>query len=264
VKRTLSVALGLAALAGLALSGSKPAAHAADKTDGQWGAIKGHVVFGGADLPEPKKVEVNKDQEHCLSKGDIYSEDWVVNKGNKGVRWVYVWLVDPSSPKQFPAGKINPALKAAPTSPVTIDQPCCKFEPHGLAIREGQVVIAKNSAPIAHNVNWTGGIQNPGNNVIIPPGQDVKIEGLKAARIPVSVSCNIHPWMKAWIRVFDHPYYALTDADGKFEIKDAPAGNFNLVVWQESVGWGAGGKDGTPVTIKGGEVNDLGKLEIKP
>ncbi|HEV3260183.1 MAG TPA: hypothetical protein VG013_25225 [Gemmataceae bacterium] len=266
MKRYLSVALALSALAGLGLLlAALPGARADEKAaNGQWGTIKGQVVFGGDTVPEPKKVDVNKDQDHCLSKGDIYSEDWVIKKDSKGVRWVFAWLVDPANPKKFPADKINPALKEVPKAAVEIDQPCCKFEPHALAMREGQVLNAKNSAPISHNVNWTGGVQNPGNNVILPSGQQVAIKDLKASRFPVSVTCNIHPWMKAWVRVYDHPYFAVTDADGKFEIKDAPAGDFKLVTWQESVGWGNGGKDGVPVTIKAGQTTDLGKLEIKP
>jgi hypothetical protein len=70
--------------------------------------------------------------------------------------------------------------------------------------------------------------------------------------------------MKAWVRVFDHPYFAITDGDGKFEIKNAPAGDFRLVIWHEGVGWVKGGKTGTPITIKAGGDTDLGKVEMTP
>ena len=241
----------------------------------KWGTVKGQVVLAG-DIPAPKMVDVNKDQEHCLSRGPIFSEEWVVNPQNKGVRWAYVWLQpvpDPANPAAKKEMPINPALKAVPDKPVVLDQPCCKFEPHALTLREGQVLIAKNSAPIAHNVNWTGGKDNPGNNVIVPPGGQVEIKDLKASRFPVSISCNIHPWMHAWARVFDHPYFAVTDANGNFEIKDAPAGEYNLVVWQEAVGYRdlktieTDGKKvrvyGTKIDIKPGAVTDVGALDIK-
>jgi hypothetical protein len=71
--------------------------------------------------------------------------------------------------------------------------------------------------------------------------------------------------MKGWVRVFDHPYFAVTDADGNFVIKNAPAGKYQLVIWQEDMGFkdGEKGKDGSPITIQAGST-DLGKIEIKP
>jgi hypothetical protein len=72
--------------------------------------------------------------------------------------------------------------------------------------------------------------------------------------------------MSGWVRVFDNPYFAVTDADGNFEIKDAPAGTYRLMIWQESIGYrgGAAGRDGTPVTIKAGAVTDVGPFDVKP
>jgi hypothetical protein len=72
--------------------------------------------------------------------------------------------------------------------------------------------------------------------------------------------------MKAWVLVSDHPYVAVTNKDGKFEIKNAPAGDYRLVVWHEDIGYlgGAKGRDGQPITIKPDAVTDLGKLKIKP
>ena len=71
--------------------------------------------------------------------------------------------------------------------------------------------------------------------------------------------CTIHPWMNGWVRVFDHPYYAVTDEDGKFEIKNAPAGKFRIVFWHENgVKGGAKGRFGEPIEIKGPT------MEMKP
>ena len=60
---------------------------------------------------------------------------------------------------------------------------------------------------------------------------------LVAERRPIAVACDIHSWMKAWIMVFDHPFFAVTGPDGSFEIKGVPAGEQHLVVWQEKVGY---------------------------
>jgi hypothetical protein len=218
------------------------AAQAAD----EWGTVKGQVTWGGKELPKPEKIDVDKDKEHCLSKGAILKEEFVVGK-NGGVKNVFVWLQDADNPKaKLP---IHPSLKEVKDKEVVMDQPCCKFEPRCIALREGQILIGKNSSPINHNMKWTGeaGV-NDGDNKLIPAGGKIEIE-LGASLKPVVMECNIHPWMKGWVRVFSHPYFAVTDADGKFEFKNAPAGKYNIVMWHEGVGWVNGGKAGQPIEI---------------
>jgi hypothetical protein len=247
----------------VALLGTLPAARGEDAK--QWGTLKGRVVWGGGDVPQRKPLNVDKDMGHCLSKGPLLSEEWVVNPKNKGVQWTFVWLdVEPKSKDRLP---VHPNLQKIQQPNVTIDQPTCMFEPHCLGLRQGQNLVVKNSAPIPHNVNWAGNpLKNPGGNVLVPAGGQFVIQDLKADRFPLQVTCNIHPWMKARVGVFDHPYFAVTDADGNFEIKDAPAGNYRLKVYHESIGWrnGAAGKDGEKTAVKPGAVTDLGSLEIAP
>lgn len=233
-----------------------------------WGTVKGQIVYAGAQIPQQEVVEAAKthqDKDVCLKDGPVVKEKWVVNPKNKGVRWAFVWLEpDPAMPGAKLA--IHPALLQPKKKEVEIDQPCCTFIPHAAGMRQGQVLVAKNSASVPHNVNWHGSPRkNPGNNVIVAAGKDHKIDNLKADRFPVSVTCNIHPWMQAWVRVFDHPYFAVTDENGNFEIKDAPAGKVRMVVWHEAVGWlgGAAGRNGQPVTVKADGVTDVGKLQLK-
>jgi len=233
----------------------------ADEKDGAWGTITGQVVLDAATVPERKPLEINKDQDHCLSKGPILSEEWIVNTKNKGVRWVFVWLAPQTADQKL---AVHPSLEKIGPKQVSMDQPCCMFVPHALAIREGQEVEAKNSAPVPHNVHWTGHpLKNPGGNQILPSKQSLVISGLKSDKYPVQISCDIHGWMKAWIRVFDHPYFALTDEDGKFQIKLAPAGNYRLLLWHEAGGFGPGGREGIPITVKGGGTTDAGKIKLK-
>jgi hypothetical protein len=217
-----------------------------------WGTITGRVTWGAKDLPNPPPVTVTADVAHCTSKGPIPDETWIVNKENKGVKNVFVWLIDASNPKaKLP---IHPSLKEPKDKEVVMDQPCCKFEPRALALREGQVLVAKNSSPIGHNFNYVG--EKDGNNRLIPAGGKWDIT-LAASERPINVSCNIHGWMKADIRVFDHPYFALTDADGKFEIKNAPAGKYKIVMWHAECGWVNGGKTGKLVEIKAGDRTEV-------
>jgi hypothetical protein len=258
--------LSMAVLGTVAMLDVTPSARSAD-APGDWTTIKGQIVWTGA-IPAPKeleKVKESQDKDHCLSKGPVLSEEWVINKENKGIRNVFVWLA-PADPKSKDKLPVHPDLKTVKDKEVTFDQPCCAFVPHALGLRQGQSLVAKNSAPVPHNTNLQGHpARNPGQNILIPAGKTYTFEGLQAdEKFPISVSCNIHPWMKGWVRVFDHPYFAVTDANGNFEIKQAPVGNYRLKIWHET-GWlgGADGRDGKPITLKTGATNDLGKIEWK-
>jgi hypothetical protein len=264
IKLPLFCFLGALCAFVVSLKGESGAARA-DQNSGEWGTVKGQIVWDGGAIPEPKPLNVNKDQPHCLGKGPILSEEWVINKENKGVRWTFVWLApEPKSGKKL---SIHPSLKDIKVKEVELDQPCCAFVPHCLGMREGQVLVAKNPAPVTHAVRWTGNpATNPGGNQSLPAGQSFKIPGLKADKLPLTIECNIHPWMKARVGVFDHPYFAVTDENGNFEIKLAPAGDWRLKVYHDAIGWrgGAAGRDGEKISIKGGEITDVGKLDVKP
>ncbi len=235
------------------------------RAEDAWGTLKGQIVWGGKELPKETFVNVDKDQAHCLSKGKIPKEDFVVNPKNKGVRWAMVWIAVDNEGKADFKGKmpIHPKLKEVSPAKVVIDQPCCKFEPHVLGMREGQILEAKNSSPIPHNMNIIGGALNPTMNFLLPPKASKEVDGWKAAPTPVPISCNIHGWMHAYVRVFNHPYFAVTDEDGNFKIENAPAGKFRLIIWHPEAGWVVGDKNGKEVEIKAGD-NDLGKIDLKP
>lgn len=231
----------------------------------EWGTLKGRIVWGGKDLPKRQPVNITVDKDHCLAKGQILDEDLVVNPKNKGVKWVAVWLVDDMGNPP----RIHPDLKQPKDKSVALDQPMCMFLPRMLTMREGQLLVVKNSAPVNHNIQWLGDPDfNESGNVTLPPGKEHPIKTLKAQPMPVLLQCNVHPWMRGRLMVFSHPYYAVTDADGNFEIKMAPAGKYRLVAWQERVGW-RGGKapppkkdGGQSIQIKAGGTTDLGELPI--
>ena len=234
----------------------------AEHADGQWGTIQGKATWAGTDdEAKPTPANVDKDQAVCLKNGPIHKQDYVVNPKNKGVQWVVVWLVDADDyKKELP---INPALPA-PTEKVVLDQPCCQFVPHIITLREGQTLTAKNSGTIPHNTKIDSPGDNPSLNPLLPPGQSVEIPGWKAATAPSTVSCSIHGWMTGYIRVFNHPYFAVTDADGNYEIKGAPAGKYHIVAWQETVGFlSKSYKKGDPIDIKPDGVTEV-NFEVKP
>jgi hypothetical protein len=225
------------------------------------GTVTGKVVIAGP-VPARAKIDVTKDKAACEAKGPLLSELYVVNPKNKGVQNVIVWLLDASGDFKTPL-PIPPALKAVKAGNIEMDQPCCQFIPHVAAIREGQGIVFKNSATISHNVHITSKAYE--DNPILPAGASkvVAPENLPASATPLLVKCDIHPWMNAYVRIFPHPYFAVTDADGNFTIKDAPAGRYRLVVWHET-GWVKGDKKGVPINIKAGGETELPAFELTP
>jgi hypothetical protein len=245
-----------------------------------WARLKGKVTYDG-DPPAlddfRDSIAGNKDKEHCL-KGDIEDPTWIVDE-DKGVANVVVWVRPPAG-KYFP---IPDDLKQR-RDVVKMDQPFCAFKPHGVILfpsswdsdtadqkPTGQVFKVFNSAPIAHNVLWTGtpGV-NRGENVLTPAARDGKpsehVARVRTGRLGVEelvrINCNLHLWMRAWAWAFEHPYAALTKKDGTFDIPRLPAGaEMSLIAWHEGASprWllpeRRGKREGIPLRpLKDGEV----------
>jgi hypothetical protein len=245
-----------------AASDTKPvqASQAEKKAAEPWGTLKGRIVWGDKKPPERGLVmikEGHQDRKFCLKDGEVPEDNtYVVDPKNLGLKDAFVWL---TSKDKLP---IHPSL-ASPSEPaVTIDQPCCMFVPHAVALREGQVLVVKNSAKVLHNFKF-GGLVNQGGNQSIAPGGAWEITDLKAERIPMPCECNFHPWMAARVGVFEHPYFAITDAQGNFEIKLAPAGSYQLMIWRTIWLGGAKGGKGRTIVIPPGGL-DLGAIEFPP
>ena len=154
----------------------------------------------------------------------------MVNTGTKGVKNVFVYLQRPSAVNEE-------AKKEALARKPEFD----REEPHVLAPRRsaimtGQPVTVKSSDPTNHNVSFLT-LKNFNQNPLVAPGTSMEVKLDSAERAPGPVSCSIHPWMMAYWLVLDHPYFAVTDENGNFEIKNAPAGTQKVVVWQEAAGY---------------------------
>jgi len=255
-----SVAARLALLSGAALMFASSA-----KAEEKWGTVEGQVTWNGGAVPVQAPANVDKDQSVCLKNGPILKQDYVVNPKNKGVRYAVVWLVDDNNPlAPLPVNPDLPSQAKVKGTKVVMDQPCCQFEPHIICLREGQVLIAKNSGTIAHNTKIDSPGDNPSVNPLIPAGTEQAIDGWKAASAPSLVGCSIHGWMTGYIRVFNSPYFAVTDENGKFKIDKAPAGKYRIVAWQESVGYlNKDFKKGQPIDIKADGVTDV-NFEVTP
>jgi hypothetical protein len=246
-----------------------PAPGAPQAGGGKWVTLKGQVLMPQAAvqaMAAPKPINAAAEPK-CLVKGPLFPEDTIVNPKNRGIQNVVVWLRPANKERdpKLPAEAIHPDLAKDKVKPndLSVDQPCCQFIPRITLAREGDRLEFKNSSPnINHNTKWSSN-ENGEFNVNIAPGQSYKLPNpLKYERTQIPFECNSHPWMKGQVRVFDHPYFALTDADGKFEIKNAPVGTFHIVYAHEN-GFhkGAEGRFGWTVEIKD---DGKGTMELKP
>ncbi len=214
----------------------------------QWATIKGQVVL--ADAPAAKEVNVTADKEHCLSKGALKSDELIVNAKNKGVKNVWVYL-KPADGDTFAADQINPALAKPKSKEHVVDQPCCAFVPRIVAARAGDTLTVKNSSPVPHNIKFASDNMEF-NQTLAAGGTYTAEKTLEFQKNPATFACNVHPWMGGRVVIFDHPYFALTDDDGKFEIKDAPVGKFRIF-YRHELGYhkGRDGAKGFPIDIAG-------------
>ena len=266
---------GGGAMSGPSTTGDKMTSGGSEKTPVEAKAtatIKGKVVYDGTP-PAPKSLKdamsASGDKDLCLA-GDTNDPVWMVG-ADKGVANVVVWV-------KAPEGKYlqTPEKLQARTDKVNIDQPHCAFEPHVIAFsptffdaaskkekKTGEILEVLNSSPAKHNTGWNGNrLFNAGDSKIIPSKGTYPIDAVAGksdnagSEDLLSISCDIHKWMTAKAAVFDHPYYAVTNAKGEFEIKDVPAGSeLILCVWHESMDPTSLKKaKQEPVTLKAGET----------
>jgi plastocyanin len=198
---------GLAALAALAIG---PA----------WaGTIKGTVRAPG--LPtETRKLPVTIDQYVCGKEKD--AEDLVLSPEG-GVRNVVVSL-------QNPPPLANPP--EAPT-PVQMDQKQCVFVPRVVLVPAGRPVEFLSSDRLLHNIHSVSK-ENPSFNRTQPKGRTISVVFTKPEI--VRIDCDLHSWMRAWVVVTEHPFYALSNERGEFVLENVPAGKYRLQLWQETLG----------------------------
>jgi hypothetical protein len=228
----------------------------------QTGTITGRLVWGDENVPPPKvlveKGKSEKNPDVCAKDETIYSRDLPIDPKSKGVAFAFAYLLKPK-------GDSSAAVKelVAKKPKVVLDQKGCEFQPYALPFHKDQALVITSSDATSHNVRYAG-FNNTGINQTVTPNGKLEVN-LVADRVPMELHCDIHPWMKGYLMVFDHPFFTLTAADGSFEITGIPPGEQNLIVWQNKVGYvTSGASRGMAVTVRPGEATDVGEIKIDP
>jgi RNA polymerase sigma factor (sigma-70 family) len=234
----------------------------------EWVTVTGRVVFPEKrEIPKPRVVPAVQVKDAKFFVELVYG-DVIVDAKTRGIANAVVWLRPDSDDKKakFPNEKINAASAARRPKEHIVETSPDGFTPRVIAAQVGDSIVFGNPTPVGFNVFYTPVVspdrpQLLGNetepfNIFLPPGKThtAKMESVTWG----VVRDSIHLWVTGYVWTFDHPYFAVTDSEGRFTIPDAPAGTWRLVVWHEKTGYlnGAKGKLGERVVI-GGD----GKLE---
>ena len=130
--------------------------------------------------------------------------------------------------------KGGPRFSGASRDAALLDQKDCQYVPHVLGVQIGQPLEIRSSDPTMHNVHFVPDNNAPGNYGMTQAGDERKVTFDNADII--RFKCDVHPWMTAYVGVFDNPFFAVSANDGSFEIAKVPAGSYKLVAWQEQLG----------------------------
>ena len=183
------------------------------------GTLSGRVNFKGKP-PKSKILKMDADPVCGSShKEPVYNQSFIINKEGY-LKNVMVYLKDIKY-----KGK-------TPETPAVLDQNGCMYSPHVQGMMGGQELLIKNSDATLHNIHGLP-IINKGFNFAMPKVVKKKSIKFKKAENFIKIKCDVHSWMKAYISVFDHPYFAVTDDSGHYQIDNIPPGDYEVIAWQE-------------------------------
>lgn len=189
--------------------------------------IKGKAIFKGDPAKHRRQViPTDKDPNCKKAKSKIGTENVIINTKTDPLtlRNVMVYVKEGLGDKKF-----DP-----PSDPFVLDQVGCQYKPHVITIMEGQKLRVRNSDPTNHNIHFLPKVNQEMNFSQPKQGMEKDIE--LTVEDVFKVKCDVHPWMGAFVKVFDHPFFAVTDRDGTFEIKGLPAGTYVVEAWHEEFG----------------------------
>ena len=199
--------------------------------------VKGKVKYVGKP-PKAKRLRMDADPVCAASHREAARAESFIVDADGNLANVIVYLEGVSY-----SGK-------APTNPVVLDQSGCIYSPHVVGLRAGQPLKILNSDATMHNIHGLPKV-NREFNFGMPKSLKEKSVTFEKAESVFVVKCDVHPWMKSYAQVFDHPYFAVTGPDGSFSINDVPDGTYKAVAWQEKFNKRTLSQN---VTVKGGKA----------
>lgn len=178
-----------------------------------------------------KKLNMKSDPQCAKISKDKVSNEVVVNGG--GLADAVVYIANPPKKKY-----------KAPKKAVKLDQVGCRYTPKVFGVMAKQPIEIINSDPMLHNIHPTG--KNSFNLAMPTQGMKLK-KKFKKASVFTPIKCDVHPWMQAYAAVFKHPFFAVTDKNGKFSIDGVPDGSYDIVAKHPTLGEKKG-----KLTVSGG------------
>jgi plastocyanin len=202
--------------------------------------LRGRVTFPG---PAPQFAPLKNEPCHDGAPKTIPDERVVVGPGG-GLMNVFVYVDG------------GPAVDGRTLAPAVLDQVNCRYVPHAVGVVVGQPLRVKSSDPVYHNTHYTPARNPSGNFGLLRAGHERDVQFVAPEVFPVK--CDVHPWMLAYVGVFDNPFFDVTDESGGFDIAALPAGSYTVVARHALYG-----ERRQQVTVPPGQAVEV-SFEFKP
>ncbi|MCM3872240.1 MAG: carboxypeptidase regulatory-like domain-containing protein [Pyrinomonadaceae bacterium] len=207
---------------------------------GDEAVLSGSISFAGTP-PKPRTIDMWADPVCYQVNPNPRTEDTVVKTGKLANVFVYVRN----------SSVLDSYTFELPTSSVVLERKGCRYVPHVLGLRVGQLLTIQNSDPTQHNTHPTP-TENAEWNQTQPPGMVPLVKTFSKPETFIPMKCNQHPWEKAYLGVFSHPFFAVSDESGNYRIEGLPPGQYTVVAWHERLG-----EKTVDLTFIPGEQRDL-------
>lgn len=188
------------------------------------GKITGVITYEG-EVPKLPTVKMDADPICITHHGKPVESQLLVLGGNKELANVFVHITEGVPPKQYPV----------PEEPAVLDQKGCIYNPRVMGLRVGQTLKILNPDGTLHNVHAMTQV-NEEFNIAMPKFRKEITRVFDKPEFMLSMKCDVHPWMGAWITVLEHPFFNVTGKDGRYVIDNLPAGEYTLQIWHEKLG----------------------------
>lgn len=196
------------------------------------GSIEGQIILNGKPVP-PRPILVSQDASVCGARRLVYP----VKLDGSGIEDAVVWIDDIHRGKAYDF------------APAVLNQQKCTYDPHIVLMQPGDLKVTTDD-PVPHNIHSYSEANRTYNESMNSLNREMSLHFARPERI--SLKCDLHGWMQAYVVVAANPYYTLTKNAGAFQLRDVPAGTYQLKVWQETLG-----ESSQTVTVQAGQTTKV-------